>query len=541
MSSHYSFSKFLKWGSVTPDTLRGRRVSEAVWCGRLAWVKRVFATKLSASLMSILVAALMTSGCGGSSSSPSSTPTAPGIGTVYTVIGDTPLCDVLGFSLFVTEVDLHPQGSSAGTKVTLFPTNSSPTSPVVEFGTLRDTSTIANLGTINAGTYDQAILTLTVDSAAKYDPTVNPPASPLTANITTTNVTVNLQPPLTVTGGQVSVLELDFNLAQSLAVDSEGQLTGSVTPVFSARPITASGPNGFGEFDSLEGFVTTVSSQSPGTGFTSSFTLQTLSGRGPNLTVDLTSNTVLNGVSRIDQMPTGCFVELDAYIDSNGNIVAKGIQVEDREDITQNMLAYLGPVLTVKKDPNGNVTQFAMLVRNTEPDDSSDISLDSNVVVNVSSSTGFHAYSLSPDLTVLANSGNLAFNDQTLAPGQEVVVHGIFTKPSGGLVNVAANDVYLRLQPVQGNFSSLIKVGIDDKTGGFQFVPCSDLLKGTPYIVVTDAKTQFVNTPGLTTLNSATPLLVRGLMFLDAQGGSVNGISVPAGTMVLLANHVRQF
>jgi len=541
LSSHYSvLKKSSRWGFVITDTRRERGASHASWGGSLVRVKRAFASKLSAGLTSILLAALMTSGCGGSSSS-SSTTTTTGTGGFYTIIGDTPSCDVLGFALFVTELDLHLQGSSSTSKLTVFPTNSSPTSPVVEFGTLRDSSTIANLTSINAGTYDQAILTLTVNNAAQYDPTVSPPASLLTTNITTTNVTVNLQPPLTVSNGKISMLQLDFNLAQSLEVNSQGQLTGNVTPVFTARPVVASGANGFGEFDSLEGFVLSVNSSSPGTGFTSSFVLQTLSGRGPALSVNLTDSTQLLGVNRIDQMPTGSFVEVDGFINADGNLVAKGIQVEDRDDITQQMLAYLGQVLTVTKDSSGNVTQFDMLVRNTEPDDSTNVDLDSDVTVNVSPSTSFNAYSLSSDLTSQANAGNLAFNAQTLTPGQEVVVHGIYTKPTTGLISVAADKVYLRLQPVQGDFSSLIQAGSDDKTGAFQFAPCPNLLKGTPFIVVTDAQTEFVKASGLSSLAPTTPLLVRGLSLLDVQGGTINGVAVPAGTMVLLANHVRQF
>lgn len=493
--------------------------------------------------MLVLFAALVTAGCGGSSSS-SSVPVSAGSGVLYTVFGDTPVCNVLSFSLFAVELDLHPQGAPATTKVLAYPTNTSPTSPVIEFAALRDSSVIGNLTTVPSGTYDKAILTFTVNSAAKYDPTVSPPASLLKTNITTTTATVNIEPPLVISKSKTSVLHVDLNLSQSLGVNSQGQLTGDVTPVFSASSVVASGSNGFGEFHSLEGFILSEIPQSQVTGFTSSFILQTLSGRGPGLTVytnDATKIIPSMFDNRIDKVPTGSFVELDAYIDQNGNIIAKGIQVEDREDLSKQMLAYLGPVLSVTRDSGGNVTKFWMLVRNTEPNDSSAVRLDSNVAVNVSSSTAFNAYQLSSDLTSEANAGNLAFNDQTIVPGQEVVVHGVFTNPSGGPVTVAADTIYLRLQSIQGDFSSLLQNGSDDKTGGFQFVPCSDLLSGSPYIVATDSQTDFVNPPGLSSITSATPMIARGLAFWDKQGGLVNGIQVPAGTMVVLANHIRQF
>ncbi len=106
---------------------------------------------------------------------------------------------------------------------------------------------------------------------------------------------------------------------------------------------------------------------------------------------------------------------------------------------------------------------------------------------------------------------------------------------------MAADTIDLRLQSIQGDFSSLLQNGSDDKTGGFQFVPCSDLLSGSPYIVATDSQTDFVKPPGLSAITSATPLIARGLAFWDQQGGTVNGIQVPAGTMVVLAKHIRQF
>ena len=520
------------------NTLRQRWQARS---GRQSWqlgLRRLLAGKLYLGLVSILLAALITSGCGGSSSAPA---TSTGTGGLYTLISDTPSCDVLGFALFLTEVDLHRQGSSSTSKLTVYPTSISPFAPTVEMTELRDTSAIANLTSINAGTYDQAILTVTVDSASIYDPSATPPASSLTTNITSTNITVNIQPPLVVTKGAVNVLQLDFNLPQSLEVDSQGQLTGNVTPVFTARPITLSATSGFTDLGVLEGFVTSVTNTSTGTGFTGAFALQTLSGNGPALSVNLTDTTQLLGVDRLDQMPTGTFVEVDGYIDGNGNYVAKSAQVEGRSDISQQNLAYLGQVLTVTRDSNGNATQFAMLVHHTEPADLVNIKTNQLVTVNVSPSTTYTPYSLSSDLSSLASGGNLTFGAQTLAPGQEIVVHGIYTVPATGLVSVAADQIYQRMQSVQGDFSSLIQAGSDDKTGAFHFLPCSGLVAGTPFTVVTDAQTQFVNAIGLSSLSPTTPLLARGLSFRDVLGGTVNGVPVPAGTMVVLANHVRQF
>ncbi|HEX5411783.1 MAG TPA: DUF5666 domain-containing protein [Terriglobia bacterium] len=508
--------------------------------------------RVSAGPLLAVATALMMVACGAPSSSdlqqkPNSN------GALYTFIGDTPSCGVLSFGTFFTGMSLHKAGKPATSVVDVWPTGASPTSPVVEMSTLRDIMSIANLTSVQPGTYDQVILKAVVNAAAAFDPTQSPPFKRLSPTLTSDTVTINLQPALTVTSGKVSALMLDLDLPQSLNVDSQGQLTGTVTWVFSGFPIVASGTTGFGEMDSMYGFVRTVNSSSPGTGFTGSFTLQThsatLGGNGPALNVDLTDTTdfCMNGacgvpVSEIDQLTTGSYVEVDAFVDEKGNVVANRIQVEDRESLGDKLLAYVGPVLDVTKDANGNVTQFDMLVRETEPPDATNIPNSTAVTVFVPQSTAFNALLISPDLINLASNANLDFAANTLVTGQEVVVHGPFSKASGGMTTVMAYSVYPRFQAVQGLFSSLAgNPGSDNKTGAFQMAPCNGLLSGNPFIVVTDSQTLFENTSGLSTLSPTTPVLVRGQMFLNAAGSTIDGIQIPAGTSVLVANRVRQF
>jgi Domain of unknown function (DUF4382)/Domain of unknown function (DUF5666) len=510
--------------------------------------------KVIAGLMIVAVAALMTIACGGSSSS-NLQQTASSNGALYTFFTDTPSCDVLSFGIFVTEMNLHKVGEPSTSLVTVWPTNSSPTSPVVEMSTLRDTMTVANLTSIPPGSYDQITMKVVVNSSSVYDSSQSPPVNHFSPTVTSTSVTIPLQPELTITSGKVSAVLIDLNLPQTLNVDSQGQLTGTANWVFSSNPVTASGPTGFGEMDSLYGFVRTVNTSSPGVGFTGSFLLQTLSatsgGQGPALSVDLTDSSDLcvagscgTPVSQISQLTTGSYVEVDAYVNENGNLVANRIQVEDREDLSKQLLGYLGPVLDVSKDADGSITQFDMLVRETEPTDPTEIPNSTAVTVYVSQSTTFNPLLLSPDLVSLASSGNLSFDPTTITPGQEVIVHGVFSKASGGPTTVAANSVYPRYQAVQGTFSSLVGTpGTDNKTGAFQMAPCNGLLSSNPFLVVTDGQTTFENTSGLGTLSPTTPMLVRGLSFFNLKNTTISGTGtpVPAGTMVLLAKQVRQF
>jgi hypothetical protein len=533
---------FTRKGASCSKAGRARRKSQMRW-------ERVVAGLLLAS-----VTVFMTIACGGSSSNNlQQTPNTNG--ALYSFIGDTPSCDVLSLGAFLTELKLHKAGKPSTSLVTVWPTTfaSSAISPVIEMSTLRDIMTVANVTSIPPGSYDQALLKVVVNSASTYDSTQSPPVKRFSPTLATESVTINLQPALTITSGKVSAIKIDLNLQQSLNVDSQGQLTGSVNWVFSGYPMVASGSTGFGEMDSEYGFIRTVNSSSPGAGFNSSVLLQTHTasavGNGPALTIDLDDNTDLcmDGacgvpVSEIDQVTTGSYVEADVYVSQNGNVVAKRLQVEDREDLSKKLLAYVGPVLDVTRDGEGNVTEFDMLVRETEPPDSSNIPNSTPVRVYTSQSTTFNPLLISPGLNSMASGGNLTFAANTLVPGQEVVVHGVFSKASGGVTTVTANSVYPRFQSVQGVFSSLAGTpGSDNKTGGFQMAPCGSFLSSNPFMVLTDAQTVFENTSGLSTLSPTTPMLARGQMYLDLKGSSLNGVQIPAGTMVLLANKVSQF
>jgi hypothetical protein len=508
--------------------------------------------RVTAGLLLVSMAALMATACGGSSSS-NLQQRANTNGALYSFVGDTPSCDVLSFGVFLTGMNLHKAGKPSTSQVTVWPTTASPTSPVVEMSTLRDIMTVANLTSVPPGSYDKIILKVIVNSASTYDATQSPPFKRFSPTINSSSVTINLQPALTITSGKVSALMIDLDLPQSLNVDSQGQLTGTVDWVFSSFPLVASGTTGFGEMDNIYGFVRSLNNSSPGAGFTGSMLVQTHSataaGNGPALNVDLTDSTDLcvDGacgvpVSEINQLATGNYVEVSAYVNQNGNVVAKRIQVEDRESLSEKLLGYLGPVLDVTKDANGNVIQFDMLVRETEPPDATNIPNSTAVTVYVSQFTTFNPLLISPDLLNLASSLNLGFAVNAIVPGQEVVVHGVFSKASGGITTVTANSVYPRYQGVQGQFSSLVgNPGSDNKTGAFRMAPCNGLLTSNPFMVVTDAQTVFENASGLSTLSPTTPLLVRGQMFFDADGGTINGVQIPAGTAVLVASQVRQF
>ncbi len=491
-------------------------------------------------------AAWVLSGCGGGSSKPPPPPVDRG--GLITLIGDAPVCDVLAFRPTITKLTLTPQGSTA--EIPVFATTPQLAPNIkVNLANLRDFSTVLNFANVQVGTYDMATITLQQPQLVVFDSTQSPPTKSVTVNLSTSATKFAIQPPLHIVKNMVSVLRLDFDLLGSLQAIDLSQPTVNVTPTFQGTALSPSGSQGFGEMDDIVGFVQRVDTVSASSSFIGDIQVQLLSASlslAPSILVNLTKDTKLLGVSALDQLPTGNFVEIDGFIDMKGNIVANTIEVEDRENVSQNMTGFIGIVTSATKDSSGNVTQFSLYVGETEPDVSFSVPLDSVVVVKVSSSTGFH-YS-SPDTNF--TSPPLAFDATALTVGQEVVVHGTFTVPPSpkpptttppSPTTVAANDVYLKLQTVQGNFSSLLlPVGSDDKTGAFQLAACPTLLQGTPLLVLTNSQTAFVNVSGLSALTPRPILLIKGLPFFERLGTTINGVAVPPGTLVLLAKQVHQ-
>lgn len=537
--------------------------------------RRMF-KRLAAFGLVLVFCAICLTGCGSSSSSSSTSGPAP----LAVMVGDVPLCGLLAFRTTVNGLTLTPQGSSAGVEV-LTSNNTVP----LDFGDLRDTSAILDITTIQPGTYTSGTIQLISPAVSVYDPTLTPPVSVITPSFSTETVNFNIDPPLVVPNCpfnsaspcKAAALLLDLNLAQTIPVTAQGQITTTntdgtltitATAVMTGTPLTASSSQGFGELDDVHGFILSVNNQATSSGttnFIGSFTLQTLpgfltssalTGAGPALTVNLPSPQDLIGVSALNQLTTGNFVEVDGYVDQYGSFVANKAVIENQEDIANNIGTFEGYVLSVTKDASGNVTQFNISVTDEEPNTESTATSSNAVpfdtpplIVNVSSSTGW--FFSSPGV----NYANLTPNPTYLAVGQRVVVHGTYVPPPSASstgtaqsTSMTANDVYIPLQTITGNYASLISAGSDNATGGFVFSPCSALYQGQAVYVITNgqpgnanlAVTQFVNINGLAGLSPPPQLLVRGLLFLDQAGGTLDGIQIPANSYVLLANKVHQ-
>ena len=111
------------------------------------------------------------------------------------------------------------------------------------------------------------------------------------------------------------------------------------------------------------------------------------------------------------------------------------------EDPANNILALIGPVTSVTRDAQGNVTSFNLWARDVEPSDPSVVTPDTIVTVNLSSSTVYQYSSRT------ANFANLPFTPANISVGQEVVVHGPVTVPRPAAVRARRLSPPRWLQP----------------------------------------------------------------------------------------------
>jgi hypothetical protein len=319
------------------------------------------------------------------------------------------------------------------------------------------------------------------------------------------------------------------------------------TQLQATSPTGAINPNGFTELDDLWGFVRSVSTTNKTSNptYTGSFEMQLLSpsvSGAPQVPVNLTATTNNYGYADLGHLLPDSYVEVDAIVDAQGNLAAKTVEVQAVEDpfptrsgVTPST-ALIGPIVSIRTDSAGNPAQLNLWVRDAEPDDTSTLIMDAIYQVDLTANPTYQASVMGP------NFANLSFGPQNLAVGQELVVHGAYTKPPASTslpFLVEPTEIYLKLQSMQGTMNSMLQIGSDDETGVFTLTPCCTLLNGTPIYVVTNNQTTFTNVTGLAALTSVNTLLIRGMPYYEPQAVTINGVTIPAGTLVVQAKQVH--
>ena len=451
---------------------------------------------LAGSMLTALVAAL-TIGCGGGSSN-STTPTQAQTGSVFVNGTDAPLPSVLSFEVDITGITV----SDGGTPVSVWTGTQT-----VDFARLNGLHTLLDMNTIPMGTYTTVAVTL-ANPQISYLNVTNPQTTPPTRpTITTLNgsstpavtltqsmVPITLASPLTVNAGDIVGLSFDFDLRQSIQVDSNGNFTGVVNPTLDLKVITPSDSDAYID-DFVAGVVTPNASST-------SFTIQ--GPHGHQFTVNVNDQTEWENGESISDLTSTSIVEISGTLDrTSGAILADTVAILSQDSF------YAGGLITYVDPPTGAASDFDLYVRSTLP-----------------TGTGFQSGQISTiDLTGNENYfiywwhnkfTNLLFNSSLLVPGQHVSVGGPF---SNGAVTV--KRVVLRHE---GHNGAWVVGSTDVGAGTFQFNSngLAGVLFNGPVTVYCTPFTVFKG--GLTGLgsitgNAAMNLRVVGLVLKDPISG----------------------
>jgi hypothetical protein len=513
------------------------------------------------TLVKIVGAALLVgvlTGCGSVESTVTDPVNAPPTtGNLITIVRDVPVCNAVSAALVITGLNFTQAEGGAITPY-LNTTPSFAPEIRVNLTQLRDFDTILYEFPVKAGSYNQANLQILLAQLAAYDPALIPPLHSFIPSITNSKPIIPINPPLVIKAGEAHVMVLDFDLQRMLGTDASGNINGKITPVANITQLTATNPagtvnaNGFGEIDDLWGFVRSISNtnNTANANYVGNFELQVLSpsvANAPEIAINLTSTTNKIGFADLGHLLPNSYVEADVMIDSLGNFVGKTVEVQAIENpfptqanVTPST-ALIGPIVSIQTDTAGNPKQLNLWVHEAEPDDIGTIPNDSIFQVELTNNPTYQASVLGP------NFANLSFGPQNLTVGQDLVVHGAYTKPprttpgtpSTIPFTVEPTAIFLKMQSMQGTMNSMLKIGSDDATGAFILNPCCSLLNGVPIYVVTNNQTKYVNVTGLAGITTINSLLVKGMAYYEPTATNINEVNIPAGTLVFQAKQVH--
>jgi len=431
-----------------------------------------------------LLAVFGLSSCGGSSSA-ANPGTSNDQASVFTVGTDAPLPSVVSCQIMVTGVTLN-------NGMTNVPVLTTP--QVVDFAQLSGLHQLLDLNAVPTGTYSSATVTIASPVIGFIDTTQSPPAiNTINGTLTQSSVTVAFANPFVLSAADLVGLRMEFDLRQSLQTDQNGQVTGSVNPVFHMQLLNATDAN-----VSIDDFHAGV----VGVNGSNSFTVQGPKGR--QWTVDTNSSTILDDPTEpVSSFTTNTIVEISGQLDP----VTHDIDASELEVVSDNKFV-VGGLFTSIRPPSGAATQADLYVRYELPD----INGIQDGQIATFALNGTERYTI-------ANINNpittLVFNNSALAAGQVVDLGGSLTT-TNGVSTLTVHRVVLRRQGQEGTWVPGSTVVQSGNAGSFQLNDnwTAGVLLPSPLTVLTTNATTFVNLSGLSGLTGSQPISVGVVGFI---------------------------
>lgn len=407
--------------------------------------------------------------------------------SVFTVGTDAPLPSVISCDVTITGVTLY----NGATNVNVMP--SAP--QTIDFARLSGLHQLMDLNAVPVGSYSSATVTLSAVTVGYLDTGTNPPAvSTINGTLAQSAVTVNFKQPFVLQDGDLVGLRMEFDIAKSLQLDQNGQVTGVVNPAFDMRLLAADDSN-----VSIDDFHAGV----VGVTGSNSFTVQGPKGR--QWAVQANGNTMFDDPSDpISQFTTSTIVSLSGQLDP----VTKAIDAAEIQ-VVSNDKFYVAGLLTSVRPPAPQAATAADLYVRSELPDLNAFQDGQIATFTLNGSEVYRIGNISLPLTTLL------FNNSAMAAGQRVDIGGPLTS-SNGTETLTVHRVVLRRQGQAGAWvvgSTNVQSG---NAGSFQLNDnwTAGILLPNPLTVMTTNATRFVNLSGLSALAGSQPISLRVVGFI---------------------------
>lgn len=461
------------------------------------------ATGVFAAVLSIFSIIGLCSCSGGVGTNPGGSSTV-GTANVFTIGTDAPLQGVVSCQMTVSGVTLN---NAAGTSVSVL--NNPAT---VDFAQLSGLHQLIDLSSVPTGTYVSATVTLASPAIGFIDTTQNPPAiTTVNGMLSPATVTVTFPSQFVLTDSQMVGLRMEFDLHQSLLTDGNGQITGTVNPVFHMQLLGADDSS-----VSIDDFMAGVVSTNG-----ESFIVQGPKGR--QWTVQTSTNTIFDDPNiSISQYTTQTIVAVTGALDP----VSKDIDASEVEVVSMDGF-YLAGLFTSIRPPSPQPATAADLFVRAELPAINGIEDGQITTIPLTGNEQYRVANIKNPITTLI------FNNTLLAPGQSVAVGGKLTT-TNDVSTLTPHRVVLRRQGQEGTLVPGQTVVQSGNQGSFQLTDnwTDGILLPNPLPVLTTNATNFINITGLSGLTGTTALPIRVVGFVL--------INPATSTPVFVARSVEQ-
>ncbi len=437
-----------------------------------------------AALCAVVLTAL--AGCG-SSNSPTPTPANTPAGPSFVTGTDAPMASVTSFSVVLEGISAT---NSSGASVSLLSGT-----PTVDFARFNGLNTLLDMNDVPAGSYSSVTITLGsatigyLNTASGGAPTITTES----ATLTNSTVTVPLNTPLVVAANGSPVgIHLDFKLAKSIEVDSNGQITGTVNPTFDVSTVTISDPEAY--IDEFTAAVVSVNTNAQ------SFVIQGPHGR--QFTVNVNGQTEWDGNAGLSQLTSSSIVQISGQLDKvDATIDADEVAILSQQGFTASgQVTYVSPA-------SGPATSFDLYVRGLLPT-TTGLSLGQIAQVDLTGSEKYSIYWMHNPLT------QFLFNQSQLVAGQDVAVGG----PASGASNAQSVSVHRVVLRDWGFVGTVVPGSENDSGRSFQIQVsgfAGVLIPQTVTVYLT-GETQFRNGwNGMSDITDGTKVRVVGVLLKD--------------------------